>query len=1218
MQHFPPIDSNASISQNEEEILKFWKKEKIFERSIETRNPKHEYVFYDGPPFATGLPHYGHLLASTIKDVVPRYWTMKGYRVERRFGWDCHGLPVENIVEKAFETKSKKDIEEKIGIAKFNEACRSKVDMYVAEWEKVVERLGRWVDFENDYKTMDLDYMESVMWLFSELHKKDLIYEGRRISLYCSRCATPLSTFEIAMDNSYKIRHDQSATVKFKIRDKENTYILAWTTTPWTLPSNFALCVNPELYYVKVEHKNAQFIVTENLVKKFFGEEADIIEKIKGKDLVDIQYEPLFPYFEDKRKDGLFRVVGADFVSDVDGTGIVHLAPFGEDDFNYAKENNLPIIDLETVDDHGVFEEVVADFVGMSVIHQDTNKQINLFLEEQGNLFERQQHSHSYPHCWRCDTPLIYKPQLAYFLAVHKIKDDMIKNNEEINWVPRHLKHGRFGKGIETAPDWNISRNRFWGSPIPIWKCDKCEHQQVVESIAELENLSGKKVKDLHKHFVDELTWSCKKCKGIMIRTPEVLDCWVESGAMPYAQKHFPFENKERFEATFPGDFIAEYIAQTRGWFYTLHVLSTALMNKPSFKNAICTGTIMAEDGTKMSKSKKNYPDPTLVFDKYGADAMRFYLMGSSIMKGENFNFAEQGVEDVLKSVILPIQNAYNFFSTYANIDQWQPTKFIFVRHGEADHNVARIYSGRVANDHHLTKKGKEEAKEAAQTLPDFDVLITSPFIRAKETSAILKKETNFKGEIIIDERIREIGFGDLEGKEVLPKPERLANLTTESLESTQGRMQDFLTDMKEKHRGKTIVAISHGGPIQALELNPNEAKAEDYLRSPKVKTGDHKVVFAAPKPKNDLDKWILSELQTTIKTFRKHFDEYEIETALRRIPKFVDNLNNWYLRRSRRRFWEGKPGEFSEDKHAAYETLHCALLALSKILAPVCPFFSEKLFRDLSTHSASSGSTNDESVHLTVFPFAVEKWIDEKAEQQVAVVREIVRLAAAVRARKKIKLRQPLQKLRFAISTPEGETAPSRLQMEVIQEEANVKEVEILKNLKGIAQKTVKVDAKKVGPRLGKKVQELIREGKGGNFQELKNGQIEISGETLAPNEYEFGFCCREGIEAEATRHTVVLLDTEISAELRMEGYARELIRTIQETRKEKGFDVSDRIKVAYSTDSEVIKSAFEHFEKMISEEVLALEIKRDEHVSGDKIEVDKEEVILKITKKV
>ncbi len=1240
--NFTPFDPKKSISDREVDILKFWENEKIFERSVDERSVENEYVFYDGPPFATGTPHYGHLLASTIKDVVPRYFTMKGFRVERRFGWDCHGLPIENIVEKELNSKSKKDIEDKIGVPKFNETCRSKVMMYVDEWEKVVTRLGRWVDFKNDYKTMDLDFMESVMWLFAELHKKDLIYEGRRISLYCPRCATPLSNFEIAMDNSYAMRHDQTATAKFEIKNffekvpkiirkdcshineeevgvykplkleriigERKIYFLAWTTTPWTLPSNFALAINAtdvsyDLWY---DTKNKEFLIAST--EYFAEQDHEKFEMIctfhsgQAKNLVGLKYKPLFSYFEGR--EGLHEVRDAWFVNSEDGTGIVHLAPYGEDDFNLAKDKGLDIIDLETVDDDGTYKEIVGkEFAGLSVVDQETNKKINQYLKDKGLLFSNEQCSHNYPHCWRCETPLFYNPQRAYFLNVQKIKNQMLKANEDINWVPEHLKKGRFGKGLETAPDWNLSRNRFWGSPIPIWKCDSCEHQQVVSSVAELEKLSGEKVADLHKHFVDNLTWKCEKCSGKMVRTSEVLDCWFESGAMPYAQKHFPFENEEHFKVTFPGDFIAEYIAQTRGWFYTLHVLSTALFGTNSFKNAICTGTILAEDGTKMSKSKQNYPDPTLVFDKYGADAMRYYLMASSVMNGENFNFAERGVAEVLKSVILPIQSTYKFFETYANIDNFQPTKFTFVRHGEGDHNVAGIYSGEIKNEHHLTELGKKQVIETAKRIEDFDILISSPFVRTQETAEILKKVKGFKGEILIDERVREMGFGEMEGAQYVEEKERIKNKTTEQYPAIFARFQDFINEMSEKYKGKHIVVTTHGAGTKVLEavVGNRDVKNEDFSKAPEAKTGNSKMVFVQPNPKTELDHWILSELQILIFKYRTGFDAYNLETALREVPKFIDNLNNWFLRRSRARFWKT---EIDEEKISGYETLHFVLLNLAKILAPVCPFFAEDLFQKITGEKLAS-------VHLEMFPIENKKLIDEKLSRKVALERAIVGLSAAIRATKKIKLRQPLAKLQFCM--PESVD----LDFDIIRQEANVKEVEFLntKAVEKIAKRIVRVDARKVGKKFGKKVQELIKLGKAGEFELLENNEIKIAGEVLAFDEFEFGFLTDEKFDAESSKNLVVILETELSDDLRMEGVSREIIREIQNIRKTQKFEISDRIKIEFSTKSALLITALEKFKKKISAETLAENISSTD-ISGDKITIEGDDIILEIEK--
>jgi len=1201
--NFTSFDPQKSVSEREVEILNFWKKEKIFERSVEERSPKNEYVFYDGPPFATGTPHYGHLLASTIKDVVPRYFTMKGFRVERRFGWDCHGLPIENIVEKELNSKTKKDIEEKIGVFKFNETCRSKVLLYVDEWEKVVTRLGRWVDFENDYKTMDVDFMESVMWLFAELHKKDLIYEGRRVSLYCPRCATPLSNFEIAMDNSYTTVTEPSNTYKYKVVGEENTFLIAWSTTPWNKLATPALAVNPDLKYAKVKFENEYFILAEDRVENVFKEKKhEVLEKMTGEEVAKkVTFEIHYDFYLSENKGEKTGVVVADdFVTADDGTGIVTLAAYGEDDERVMVKHNIQIV--EHVDDSGIIKQSTgAPWAGRDIL--EVNRDVNRDLKERGLMFDESQHTHSVAQCWRCETRLFHKPQIAYFLKVKKIKGDMLAANEKINWVPGHLKKGRFGKGLESAPDWNLSRNRFWGSPIPIWKCDSCDHQTVVSSIAELEKLSGEKVKDLHKHFVDELSWPCERCKGKMVRTPEVLDCWFESGAMPYAQKHFPFENEEHFKSTFPGDFIAEYIAQTRGWFYTLHVLSTALFGTNSFKNAICTGTILAEDGNKMSKSKKNYPDPTLVFDKYGADAMRYYLMASSVMNGENFNFSERGVAEVLKSVILPVESAYKFFQTYANIDNFQPTKFTFIRHGQGDHNVAGIYSGNERNGHHLTVLGKKQVTETAKRIDDFDILISSPFVRTRETAEILKKEKGFAGEIVIDDRVREMRFGELEGRKYLDENERIKNETTEQYPAIFARFQDFISEMTEKYKGKNIAVTTHGAGTKVLEAaaeNRNMTN-EYFLQVPESRTGKSKIVFPMPNPSTELDQWILSELQILIETYTENFDAYNLESALREVPKFIDNLNNWFLRRSRARFWKT---EIDEEKISGYETLHFVLLNLAKILAPVCPFFADELFQKITGEKFAS-------VHLELFPIKNKKLIDEKLSRKVALEREIVGLAAAIRATKKIKLRQPLTKLQFCT------TERIDLDFEIIKQEANVKEVEFLdtKVVEKIAKRIVRVDARMVGKKFGKKVQEMIRAGKEGDFELLKSGEIKIAGETLAADEFEFGFLTDQKFDAENSKNVVVILETELSDDLKTEGVSREIIREIQNMRKSQGFEISDRIKITFATESKFLSTAFAKFGDKISAETLAQKIGNTK-VSGDEIEIEGEKIVLKITK--
>ncbi len=671
----------SQFAQFEEHIVDFWEEKQTFQQSIDQRSAEKSFVFYDGPPFATGLPHYGHMLASTVKDSVPRFWTMRGYKVERRWGWDCHGLPVENLIEKEFGLNSRKDIEE-YGIDKFNDACRASVLKYDKEWGKFVKRMGRWVDFDNSYKTMDNSYMESVWWAFSEMYKKDLAYEGRRVSLYCPRCATPLSNFEIAMDNSYKNVTDSSITVKLPVIGEDKTFLLAWTTTPWTLPGNVALVVNQEEDYVKVQRGEEYFYCSAVASTKLFEmkdgvgrDGAVIVETVKGSALIGKTYTPLYEYLVDGAEESAelaqksFEVFAGDFVEMSEGTGIVHMAPLhGEDDFRMAQEHNL--VTGEILNEQGNFRSEIALVAGK--FFKDAEQDIINDLQERGLVFEVKPYKHSYPHCWRCETPLYYYAGPAWFFNVQELKPQMIENNKPIDWKPDHLKEGRFGKGIEQAPDWNISRSRFWGTAIPVWKCTEleCEHIDVVGSVAELSEKAGRDLSelDLHRPYIDDVKWDCSQCGGAqtMKRIAEVFDCWVESGSMPFAEQHYPFENKETFEARYPADFISEYIAQTRGWFYTLHVLSTGLFNTPAFKHAVTTGTMMGDDGQKMSKSKKNYPEPQLMFDKYCVDAMRFYLLSSPIMDGAKVNFSEHDVAEIYKKTINTLWNVFTFYKLFA------------------------------------------------------------------------------------------------------------------------------------------------------------------------------------------------------------------------------------------------------------------------------------------------------------------------------------------------------------------------------------------------------------------------------------------------------------------------------------------------------------------------------------------------------------------------
>ncbi len=658
----------VDFKEKEIEILNFWKKKKIFQKSIEKSSKKGDYLFYDGPPFASGTPHYGHLVGGIVKDVIPRFWTMQGHRVERKWGWDCHGLPIENIVEKELGSQKKKDIE-KLGIAKFNELCRSKVLTYVDEWEKIVNRLGRWVDMDKPYRTMDLDFMESVWWVFKELYDKELIYEDYRSMYVCPRCETTLSQFEVA--EGYKDIKDLAVTVKFELKDEAQTYILSWTTTPWTLIGNTALAIGEDITYLKLAKDNFQYIIAKELRKNYEKELEDfkVVEEFRGKDLIGKEYKPLFDYFYEKGNG--WKIVSANFVTIEDGTGVVHIAPaFGEDDMNLGKEKGLPFIQHLGMD--GYIIPKVKEFKGLHVKPkknvQATDVAIIKYLVKKGLLFSKEQYKHSYPHCWRCNSPLINYATSSYFVAITKIKKRAIELAQNINWFPQHIKEGRFGKWLEGSRDWSISRQRFWASVIPIWKCNKCKKEKVFGSVSELEKVSKEKIKDIHKHIVDKITFQCK-CKGTMIRVPDVLDTWFDSGSMPYAQKHYPFENKEKFENNFPAEFIAEGIDQTRAWFYYLHMIAVGIKDSLAYKNVIVNGMVLAEDGKKMSKSLDNFSDPMEMVDKYGADALRIYLLISPVVAAENFSFVEKDMKSTYRRFTVILQNIFNFYEMFKGDD---------------------------------------------------------------------------------------------------------------------------------------------------------------------------------------------------------------------------------------------------------------------------------------------------------------------------------------------------------------------------------------------------------------------------------------------------------------------------------------------------------------------------------------------------------------------
>ena len=656
----------TNIKDIEKGVLEFWEKDKTFKKSLEKTKNGEPYIFYDGPPFATGLPHYGHLLASMLKDVFPRFFTMHGKYVERKWGWDCHGLPIENIAEKELGINSKDEIE-KMGVGKFNNFCRNKVLTYADDWEKYINRIGRWVDFKKSYKTMDTNYIESVWWAFKQLYEKGYLYEGEKILMYCPRCSTPLAKSEIAMDNSYKIIKDLTVTVKFKLID-EDAYALAWTTTPWTLPSNLALAVNPEIKYafVKDNSDGNTYILAKDLVKNFYKseEEYTIIKEVKGEELEGKKYEPLFPYFKDNTNS--FQILAGDFVTAEEGTGIVHIAPaFGEDDNAIARKYKIPMV--QPVDENGKFTDEVKDYSGQFI--HDANEKIVIDLKKSGKAIMSRKMEHEYPFCYRCHTKLMYRAMPAWFVDIQKIKKRLLDLNMEINWIPDYLKEGRMKHNILTAPDWNITRNRYWATAIPIWKSESGKIK-VIGSIEELKKyakkISDDKI-DLHKDFLDKVKLEIDGEE--YSRIPEVLDCWFESGSMPFAQFHYPFENKEFFDKNFPAQFVTEYIGQTRAWFYYMMTLSAILFDKIPFENVLTTGTILAEDGQKMSKSLNNYPDPLTVIDKYGADALRFYILSSPVVIADQFNFSEKGLEETYKKVIVILYNVSNFYQDYQKSD---------------------------------------------------------------------------------------------------------------------------------------------------------------------------------------------------------------------------------------------------------------------------------------------------------------------------------------------------------------------------------------------------------------------------------------------------------------------------------------------------------------------------------------------------------------------
>jgi isoleucyl-tRNA synthetase len=730
----------ADFKDQEKEILDFWDKNNVFQKSIDKEAPQGDYLFYDGPPFATGSPHYGHLVASIMKDVVPRYFTMQGYKVERRWGWDCHGLPIENIVEKDLKFKTKKDIE-KYGIDKFNEDCRSRVLEYVDIWKEVIRRLGRWADMDNPYKTMDPEYMETIWWVFKELWDRDLIYKDYRSMHICPRCETTLSQSEVT--EGYKDIKDLSFTSKFELVDEANTFVLAWTTTPWTLIANVALAVGKDIDYVKLDAGKEKYIIARELLPQHEKDlsKFPIVEEFKGKDLLGKKYKPLFNYYSDNKdlenNANGWKIYHADFVSTEEGSGVVHIAPaFGEDDMALGKENNLPFVQHLSMD--GIIKTEAGEFAGLNVKPKDdvqsTDVKIIKYLAKSNLLLSKEQYEHSYPHCWRCDTPLLNYATSSWFVAVTKIKDKALKLAKNINWSPAHIKNGRFGNWLEGARDWSISRQRYWASVIPIWECDKCEEQQVFGSIAELQNISGQTVTDLHKHVVDKVTFACK-CGGTMKRISDVLDTWFDSGSMSYAQFHYPFENRKEFDKKFPAKFIAEGADQTRAWFYYLHIIAASIKDSQAFDNVIVNGIVLAEDGKKMAKKLQNYPDPTVVMDQYGADALRMYLLSSPVMLAENISFVEKDLQIVYRRFTGLLQNIFNFYQMFS------PDKIDAEELPKLDNDLDKWIVSKYYSLLQEVTKSMKDYNLVKATRPIFD------FVDALSTWYVRRSRDRFKGD---------------------------------------------------------------------------------------------------------------------------------------------------------------------------------------------------------------------------------------------------------------------------------------------------------------------------------------------------------------------------------------------------------------------------------------------------------------------------------------
>jgi isoleucyl-tRNA synthetase len=1055
---FEPVEPKQSFPELEQRVLARWREEKVFERSLAQRAEAPVWSFYEGPPTANGRPGSHHVLARVFKDVYPRYKTMCGYRVPRKAGWDCHGLPVELEVEKQLGISSKQEIEE-LGIAEFNQRCRESVFEYVEDWNKLTERIGFWIDLEDPYVTLEDDYIESVWWSLKQLWDKDRLYEGHKVVPYCPRCGTALSSHEVAQ--GYEDVKDPSIYVRFPLLGEDGSEagesMLVWTTTPWTLPGNVAVAVAPEVTYVRARVEDETVILAEPLVEKVLGEEAEVLDRFPGSDLVGRRYRgPVFA-LEDGGPANAFQVLAGDFVTTEDGTGLVHLAPaFGEDDYRVAAAAGIfDPTDAGTLYNpvglDGRFDGRVSGFEGKFVKDPDVTAALIADLESRGLLFREQVYEHAYPHCWRCGTPLLYYAKSSWYIATSQVRDQLLANNEEIGWHPEHIKHGRFGKWLENNVDWALSRDRYWGTPLPIWECTEegCDGRFCAGSVAELRERAREPVPDdLHRPYIDGVTLDCSDCGGVMRRVVSVIDTWYDSGAMPFAQFHYPFEGKEEFEERFPADYICEAQDQTRGWFYTLLAESTLLFGTSSYRNCVCLGLILDPEGQKMSKSRGNVVDPWDVLDAHGADAFRWYYLTAQ-QPWAGYRFSVDTVGESVRQFMLTLWNTYSFWVLYANAENLAPEEF--------------------------------------------------------------------RGSFVRNNRTKE--------------------------------------------------------PRNDL---------------------------------NDLDRWALSRLQATTATVRERMDDYDCTSAGRAIADYVEELSNWYVRLSRRRFWEGD--------RAAFATLRHCLLETTAMLAPFVPFLADEIHRNLSGES--------ESVHLRDFPTVDESLTDSDLEQGMEAVRLTVELGRAARAQAKAKVRQPLR--RAVIVANEAERAAIEARAGLVTAELNVKDLDFVSDESELVSYSAKPNYRALGPRFGKSMPQVAAAVEALDAAHVaatlaEGGEVGISidgtDHTLGPDDITLALQPLEGYEVEAEAGHAVALQLELDDELRREGLAREIVHAVQNARKAAGLEITDRIDLTLAGDPDLLEAARAH-QDYLAGEVLATSVSYDGTADGAAAKIDGRELSIGVSR--